>query len=78
MPGSKVPVIRQDWQDGDKIPFWAYAKFSGNHLYDLEEDGGEMNNLAGSKLGSDYAERLRMVLKEIEALDSQFVRLGLA
>ncbi len=78
MPGSKIPVIRQDWQDGDKIPFWAYARFSGNHLYDLEEDGGETNNLAGSKLESDYVERLRDALRSLEAPDSQFVRLGLA
>lgn len=78
MPGSSVPVIRQDFVNGDKIPYWAYANFGGNHLYDLVEDGGETRNLAGETLEKDYAERLRSVLKELEAPDSQFKRLGLA
>jgi hypothetical protein len=78
MPGSKVPVIRQDFEDGDRIPFWAYTKFSGHHLYDLQDDAGETRNLAGTALEKDYAERLREALKEIEAPDSQFRRLGLA
>lgn len=78
MPGSNVPVIRQDWVAGDKIPFWGFAKFSGHHLYDLAEDGGETRNLAGSALEADYEERLRSVLKELEAPDSQFKRLGFA
>jgi arylsulfatase A-like enzyme len=78
MPGSNVPVIRQDFEEGDKIPFWGYAKFAGNHLYDLLEDGGETRNLAGEALEKDYAERLREALKELEAPDSQFKRLGFA
>ena len=32
MPGSKVPVIRQTWDESDAVPFWAMARFSGNHL----------------------------------------------
>ncbi|MDO8290126.1 MAG: sulfatase-like hydrolase/transferase [Parvibaculum sp.] len=78
MPGSKVPVIRQDWQAGEGKPFWAHTKFRGNHLFDLQEDGAEERNLAGSGLEADYAERLRAVLKELEAPDSQFTRLGFA
>ncbi|MGV8995443.1 MAG: sulfatase-like hydrolase/transferase [Parvibaculaceae bacterium] len=78
MPGSKVPVIRQDWQAGEGIPFWGHTKFKGNHLYDLLEDGAEERNLAGSALESDYEERLRGALKELEVPDSQFKRLGFA
>ncbi len=38
MPGSRVPVIRQTWDESDAVPFWAAAqRFSGNHLYDLGE-----------------------------------------
>ena len=42
------------------------------------EDGAETRNLAGSALEKDYEERLRSVLKELEAPDSQFKRLGFA
>mgnify|MGYP002809958958 CR=1 FL=1 len=38
MPGSKVPVIHQQWQKGDMLPYWALTRFSGHHLYDLEAD----------------------------------------
>jgi len=78
MPGSRVPVIRQDWQQGDMLPFWAAAKFSGNHLYDLEEDPGEERNLAGTVAEHDMGERLRAILNELEVPDSQFLRLGFA
>ena len=33
MPGSKVPVIHQQWQKGDMMPYWALTRFSGHHLY---------------------------------------------
>lgn len=77
MPGSRVPVIRQDWQAGDRLPFWAASRFRGNHLYDLDDDPAEERNLAGTALEAEYTEKLRQALREIEAPDSQFVRLGL-
>jgi hypothetical protein len=77
MPGSKVPVIHQQWQKGDMLPYWALTRFSGHHLYDLEDDPGESRNLAGSKLEKDLSERLRAALRELGAPDSQFLRLGL-
>jgi arylsulfatase A-like enzyme len=78
MPGSKVPVIRQTWDESDAVPFWAAARFSGNHLYDLGDDPNEENNLAGSALEREYAARMREALKEVEAPQEQFTRLGLA
>ena len=77
MPGSKVPVIHQQWQKGDMLPYWALTRFSGHHLYDLEADAAEEDNLAGSALEKDLAERLRAALLVIEAPESQFQRLGL-
>ncbi|MEJ0041638.1 MAG: sulfatase-like hydrolase/transferase [Rhizomicrobium sp.] len=77
MPGSKVPVIRQTWDESDAVPFWAAARFSGNHLYDLREDPGEENNLAGSGLEKDMAAMLREAMKSIDAPEEQFARLGL-
>lgn len=77
MPGSKVPVIHQQWQKGDMLPYWALTRFTGHHLYDLEDDPAEEKNLAGSALEKDLAERLRAALLEIEAPESQLQRLGL-
>lgn len=76
MPGSDVPVIRQDWQQGDKVPFWAATKFSGNHLYALDVDPGEERNLAGTPVEEEYAVRLHSILRELEVPESQFTRLG--
>ncbi len=77
MPGSDVPVIHQTWSEGDRVPFWAYAQFSGNHLYDTRDDPGETRNLAGSALEAECAARLRAALKAVEAPAEQFTRLGL-
>lgn len=78
MPGSRVPVIRQPYREGDLLPYWALGRFSGNHLYDLSDDPNEEQNLAGSRLEKDLADKLRESLKQVEAPDDQFVRLGLA
>ena len=77
MPGSRVPVIRQPYRDGDLLPYWALGPFSGNHLYDLYNDPQEEINLAGSKREKDYADRLRQALTQIEAPSDQMTRLGL-
>ncbi|MFA7639413.1 MAG: sulfatase, partial [Parvibaculum sp.] len=77
MPGSNVPVIHQQWQKGDMVPYWAFTKFTGHHLYDLLGDPGEEQNLAGTAAERDIADRLRAALVELEAPQSQFQRLGL-
>ncbi len=77
MPGSNVPVIRQSWDESDAVSFWALARFSGNHLYDLQNDPNEDNNLAGGVLEKDVAAKLRDAMKSVEAPEEQFVRLGL-
>ncbi|HVN87398.1 MAG TPA: sulfatase-like hydrolase/transferase [Candidatus Binatia bacterium] len=78
MPGTSVPVIRQPFADGDFLPFWAYGEFHGNALFDLTNDPNEERNLAGSPAEQRAAEQLRVALKEIDAPEDQFVRLGLA
>jgi len=78
MPGSKVPVIRQPFREGDLLPYWAYGKFSGNHYYDLKDDPLEDENRAGEPREREAAGRLRDALKQIEAPDDQLERLGLA
>ena len=78
MPGSRIPVIRQAFRAGDLLPYWAYGRFSGNHLYDLRNDPSEDENLAGSKRERDAADMLRTALLEVEAPEDQIERLGLA
>jgi arylsulfatase A-like enzyme len=78
MPGSNVPVIRQNWDESDSVPFWAGRHFSGNHLYDLQADPDENENLAGTAGEKDAADALRAALKTVQAPDEQFERLGLA
>jgi arylsulfatase A-like enzyme len=77
MPGSKIPVIRQPFREGDLLPYWAYGKFSGNHLYNLHNDPVEDENLAGSRAENEAADKLRTVLLEHDAPDDQLKRLGM-
>ena len=78
MPGSATPVIHQMWDAGDRLPYWALFRASGHHVYDLESDPGEEENLAGGPLEAELAERLRAALVDLEAPKTQFQRLGLA
>jgi arylsulfatase A-like enzyme len=79
MPGSDVPVLRQPFVEGDMLPFWArMADFTGNHLWNVAADPGELDDLAGGALEREYERRLRAALAQIEAPDDQAVRLGLA
>lgn len=77
MPGAHVPVIRQMWDESDPLPFWAGRRFSGNHLYDLENDPSEMENIAGTAPERDAIDALRAALKSVDAPEEQLVRLGL-
>jgi arylsulfatase A-like enzyme len=77
MPGSPVPVLRQIWEAGDAVPFWASRRFDGNRLFDLGADPEEAANLAGSPAEAAAAERLAAALRAVEAPQAQFARLGL-
>jgi hypothetical protein len=77
MPGSTVPVIRQPFQAGDLLPFWAYSDFAAGTLaFDLGEDPAEDVNRSGATLGNELADLLHAALTEVEAPDDQFARLG--
>ncbi len=78
MPGSKIPVIRQPFREGDMLPYWAgIAAFQGNELYNLAEDPDEDRNLATTPQEKAAADLLHDVLREVEAPSEQFERLGL-
>jgi arylsulfatase A-like enzyme len=78
MPGSRVPVLRQPFREGDRLPFWALGTSSGSELYDLHEDPSELRDLAGTPLEREAADGLRVALQELGAPEDQFERLGLA
>jgi hypothetical protein len=77
MPGSDVPVIRQPFDAGDPLPFWATTRFDGNRLYDLDLDPAEQEDRTGEALEEELADLLRTALDELGAPDDQLVRLGL-
>ena len=78
MPGSEASVLRQPYEAGDTLPMWdRFAEFSGHHLWDLQADPGETEDLADNgPLALDYADRLQQALAAIDAPDDQGVRLG--
>jgi arylsulfatase A-like enzyme len=79
MPGSDVPVIRQPFEPGDRLPFWVGQSAVDRHfLFDLSLDPDEDENLVGTRAETDMAEVLRVALKEVDAPDEQLLRLGLA
>ena len=84
MPGTDVPVIRQPFEPGDRIPFWVgHGAVDAHFLFDLSEDPGEEENLAGSDgagavAEAEMVELLRVALKDVEAPDDQLARLGIA
>jgi hypothetical protein len=80
MPGSDVPVIRQPFTVGDQLPFWAASRFTGNHLWDVDEDPWETRDLAGTDVRGEREalDRLRAALDEVEAPSDQYERLGVA
>jgi arylsulfatase A-like enzyme len=83
MPGSEIPVIRQPYREGDLLPFWSLAPPVDEHfLFDLENDPDEQENLQASgddaRLEEKMIELLRVALRDVEAPDEQFERLGIA
>ncbi len=78
MPGSDVPVIRQPFEPGDRLPFWVgHACVDRHFLFDLHNDPSEDENLRGTQREADMVELLRDALKTLEAPEDQLVRLGI-
>lgn len=83
VPGSEVPVIRQPFDESDRLPFWAMGGFGRELLYGRAEcdDLGTLRNRlegdGGATEAAEMADLLVTALREIEAPDEQLVRLGL-
>ena len=79
MPGSDVPVIRQPFQPGDMLPYWAISPRIGDHqCYDYVSDPDENDNRVGSRDERELIELLQHALHSIDAPAEQLQRLGLS
>jgi arylsulfatase A-like enzyme len=79
MPDSPVPVIRQPYEPGDRLPFWVgHNAVDAHFLFDLGNDPAEDENLVGSRVEADMVELLRVALHAVDAPDEQLERLGIA
>ncbi len=78
MPGSDVPVLRQPFEEGDMLPYWAAQPRVGeHHLYDIDLDPEETENRLGAGDETDMIELLRVGLRSVDAPVEQFERLGI-
>jgi hypothetical protein len=79
-PGTGVPVIRQPWGPGDRLPYWAMGMPINDHHLHHTDDDQRNHNLAGhdQRGERDALERLRCALVEVGAPEEQFERLGIA
>ena len=79
MPDSAIPVIRQPYEPGDRLPFWVgHNAVDAHFLFDLDNDPIEDENLVGSTVEADMVELLRVALHAVDAPDEQLERLGIA
>jgi hypothetical protein len=80
MPGTDVPVIRQPFRDGDVVPFWAAgaSNVGRHHLYDVDSDPDERENRRGDRGEAAMIDMLVDALRDVDAPDDHFERLGLA
>ncbi|MBG7605718.1 MAG: sulfatase [Actinobacteria bacterium] len=81
MPGSDIPVIRQPFEPGDVLPYWASSgagNAGNNHLYDITDDPDETENRCGEANEAEMIDLLHTALSEVEAPPDQFARLGIA
>ena len=79
MPGSDVPVIRQPFEPGDRLPFWVgHNTVDAHFLYDLDNDPDEDENLVGQSVEREMVELLRHSLVSVDAPGEQLERLGVA
>ncbi|MEP6298739.1 MAG: sulfatase, partial [Ilumatobacter sp.] len=79
MPHSDVAVIRQPFDVGDAVPFWALRPEVEpvHELYDVSVDPDETENRSGTTDETALVELLRTALDDLQAPTDQLVRLGL-
>ena len=79
MAGTEVPVIRQPFEPGDPLPFWAgYLPPSDSYLFDVDTDPGEVDNRVGTGLESQMIDAVATELRRIGAPVDLLQRVGVA
>jgi len=79
MPGTDIPVIRQPFAEGDRLPMWAMTRNLDRHyLYDLDVDPDEQENRVGDTTEAHMVDMLRAALDSVDAPTEQLERLGIA
>jgi hypothetical protein len=81
MPGTDVPVIRQPFEAGDPLPFWAAGHPpSDSHLFDIDIDidPEELEDRTGTSDEVEMRDALDTVLRDISAPEELLERVGLA
>jgi hypothetical protein len=80
MPDSDVPVIRQPFAPGDQLPFWVGGPVDRHHLFDLDNDPTESEELAGGDalVEKEMIDLLVTALDGVVAPREQYERLGVA
>ena len=80
MPGSNVPVIRQPFEEGDAVPYWAQSASSSTGedlVFNVVDDPFEQEDRSQSSSHERLSALLRDALAEVDAPSDQFTRLGL-
>ena len=78
MPGSSVPVMRQPFVKGDRLPMWAGMGAADKHfLFDLDVDPHEQENRWEETVEKEMRELLVTAMRDVDAPAPQFERLGL-
>ena len=74
-----TPVLRQPFEAGDRLPFWVgRGCIDDHHLFDLDVDPDEDEDLTGTRLEQEMVDLLRGALDAVEAPADQLQRLGIA
>jgi hypothetical protein len=79
MPGTEVPVIRQPFEPGDQLPFWAgQIPPSESFLFDTDADPLELENKVGTRDEITMRDAVASELRNIGAPADLFERIGVA
>jgi len=74
-----VPVIRQPFEPGDPLPFWAgHIPPSESSLFDTDADPFELENRVGTRAETTMRDALATELRAIDAPSDLLERIGVA
>jgi hypothetical protein len=79
MPGTEVPVIRQPFEPGDQLPFWAgHIPPPESYPLDTDADPFESENQVGTRAENALRDAVATELRSIGAPSDLLERIGVA